>query len=117
MFFKAFLPLVALVTATYATIEVSTPKTTKQLVESEISFWSGTNPRVETAIKNAIRDPESYSHIETTYTLPDNEEPNIATYSVKFRAKNAFGGYVITLAKAEVNIRTKEILSLSFYPA
>jgi hypothetical protein len=61
-------------------------------------FW-GVSPFVHTAIKNRLRDPDSYKYIGA-------DPPQISTYTgkpcwlelVKFRSKDRFGSYVITTA-------------------
>jgi hypothetical protein len=47
-----------------------------------------------------MNDPASYDHVETRYS--DHETFLIVT--TKFRGKNAFGGLVINLLQAKVNL-------------
>jgi hypothetical protein len=61
-------------------------------------FW-GVSPFVHTAIKNRLRDPDSYKYIGA-------DPPQVSTYTgkpcwlelVKFRSKDRFGSYVTTTA-------------------
>ena len=62
------------------------------------SAYDGSCLPVVRAVKANLRDPGSFEHIETgfyqTYTA--------AHVTMKYRAKNGFGGYTVSVAKAEV---------------
>lgn len=64
-----------------------------------ISSWDGSCPHLESVIKASMNDPDSYKHVETKWW--DNND--YAIVLVKFRGKNAFGGYVINYCKAKVS--------------
>ena len=57
------------------------------------SEWDGSVYQVKRYLKNTLRDPDSYQSIKWGTV----REQNDGSYAVwhKFRAKNAFGGYVI----------------------
>lgn len=84
--------------------EKNKPKPAEQLrqekIEESFSRWSGAQIYLEKYIKDDLKDPESYEHIETTYR--DNGET--LTVKMRYRAKNSFGGYVVSQAVAETKI-------------
>lgn len=88
-------------TATY-----SAPKPTKSKwelwQEQYVSGWDGSCRPVEQLIKKNLNDPKSYEHSETRYYLnADTTKVNVLT---AFRAKNGFGGLVLTTYSAEVDM-------------
>lgn len=60
------------------------------LIESQFSLWDGSHTKLKGIIKNAMNDPKSFEHDETTYI--DNGE--FITVHTKYRGKNGFGGVV-----------------------
>lgn len=81
-----------------------TPKTAEQLKEEKIKLafspWDGSHRQLEKYVKNNLKDPESYEHIETRYGVKDD----IVTVVMKYRAKNSFGGFVVNQAIATAKI-------------
>lgn len=66
------------------------------LIKGSFSAWDGSHRELERQIKATLEDPDSYEHIKTSYTdLGEN-----LLISTKYRAKNSFGGYVITTVGA-----------------
>lgn len=61
-----------------------------------LSGWSGSQPHVVSKLKQALNDPGSFDHIETK-VRPINENGQ-HEFVMKYRAKNAFGGLVISQA-------------------
>ena len=60
-----------------------------------LSAWDG-SLRDDRALKNSLNDPGSYEHIGTKIT-PVNSE-GVHTAYVTFRARNGFGGMVVSKA-------------------
>ena len=72
----------------------------KQTIENQFSAWDGAHRPLEKAIKNSLADPDSYQHIETKRNV-QNDTIYVET---TFRAKNAFGGYVVNKAKGAYSL-------------
>lgn len=61
-----------------------------------LSSWGGSHRQFVKAVKDRLNDPDSFKH-DTTHVSPvNNSRHNII---LKFRAKNAFGGYVPGIAR------------------
>ncbi|WP_312076816.1 SHOCT domain-containing protein [Chryseobacterium sp.] len=65
----------------------------KQLAfaKTNISAWDGSNPKLERAIKKSMNDPDSYEHVQTTFSY--KKDKVIAT--MIYRGNNAFGAKVL----------------------
>lgn len=72
----------------------------KKKIERHLSPWNGSHMKVSRRIKESLNDPDSYEHIETRYV--DNGD--LITVITKIRAKNSFGGKIITAFVATVDI-------------
>lgn len=68
-----------------------------------LSAWDG-SLRDERALKNSLNDPGSYEHVETRIT-PVNSD-GVHTAYVTFRARNGFGGLVLSKATVIVDNET-----------
>lgn len=70
-------------------------------VETQFSAWDGSHIELSKAIKWRLKDPDSYEHIKTTYSVIKNKD-NIFELVVftSYRAKNSFWGFVIENVKA-----------------
>lgn len=66
-----------------------------------LSGWDGSHTAVKSSIKEKMRDPSSFEHIETKIT-PIDEKGNHVLY-MKYRAKNGFGGMNVATAKAVID--------------
>lgn len=77
-----------------------------------VSGWDGSCKPVVAALKKALNDPGSYDHAETQYYL--NADTSIITVLTSFRAKNAFGGLILTSYKATLDING-DLLTLEEY--
>lgn len=55
-----------------------------------LSGWDGSSLQFTTEVKELLRDPESFEHIETKITPKDKDSKHII--SMKYRARNGFGG-------------------------
>jgi len=65
-----------------------------------LSAWDGSHRGVENYIKDRLKDPDSFEHIETRITPVSPEGTH--SLSMKYRAKNGFGGYTVGVAVAVV---------------
>jgi len=74
-----------------------------------ISVVDGHHLALQRAIKENLKDPDSYKHIETKY-LATESGYDIVT---KFRSKNSFNGYVISRAFAQTD-KSGKVLSWEF---
>lgn len=63
------------------------------------SAYDGSCLPLVRAVKANLNDPESFRHIETGYY----QTYTTAHVTMKYRAKNGFGGYTVSVAKAEVS--------------
>lgn len=75
-------------------------KERKILIEKQFSSWDGSHRILSKAIKKVMNDPSSFEHVETVYI--DMGDHLIVT--TKYRGKNAFGGKVLGMVKAKVNL-------------
>lgn len=71
-----------------------------KLLEKQFSGWDGSHLQLTRAIKESMKDPKSYQHVETTYV--DKGEYLIVTTS--YRGKNGFGAMVLEKVSAKVGI-------------
>lgn len=69
-------------------------------IESQFSSWDGSHRNLERLIKSSMNDPDSYDHVETTFT-DNGDHLRVLT---KFRGRNAFGGVVLDSVEAKVAI-------------
>ena len=69
-----------------------------------LSSWNGAHRGVEKYVKENLRDPSSYEHIETRIT-PVNKKGEHSLI-MKYRAKNGFGGMTVESIMATVKNET-----------
>lgn len=71
------------------------PKTAEELrterIERGFSGWNGAHIKLQRKIKENLKDPESYEHIETFY----GDKGDFLLVRTKYRARNSFGGMTI----------------------
>lgn len=68
---------------------------------SIFSAWDGScRPLVE-YVKDKVRDPDSFEHINTEY-IESREYPVSYLVTMRFKSKNSFGGYKVGYITAEV---------------
>ena len=60
-----------------------------------LSGWDGSHRGLVRQVRDNLRDPDSFDHIETLIS-PNNE--GIHTVTMKYRARNGFGGMNIETA-------------------
>ena len=72
----------------------------KQAVRSLFSGWDGSVQSVEAAIKQRLKDPDSYKHVETRYSDTGIGDVTVIT---QYRARNSFNAVVTSVAVAMVS--------------
>lgn len=76
------------------------PPTRDEQIEAQFSLFSGAHRGLQRVIKNGLNDPDSYEHISTTY----EDYKDFLIVSTKYRAKNVFGGFVVSEVVAKVSL-------------
>jgi len=84
-------------------------KTRVDSIKMQFSSWDGSHRKLERYIKDNMNDPDSYDHVETRYS----DYGSYLLVATKFRGKNAFGGTVLNIvtAKVDINGNVFEIVS------
>lgn len=77
-------------------------------VKSQFSGWDGSHRSVEAALKERMKNPKSYEHVETGYTVGAGSITVVTTY----RGTNGFGAVVTNRAIATVDM-AGNVLTLS----
>jgi len=65
-----------------------------------LSSWDGSHSTVVQKVKEQLRDPNSFEHVETKITPVNNSGEH--GLLMQYRANNAFGGKTVGLVKAVV---------------
>ena len=81
----------------------------KENLEKQFSAYDGSHRGLTELIKKNMPDPESYEHVETSFS----DKGDHIFVATKFRGKNGFGGYVFQTVTANVDYEGNvlEILS------
>ncbi len=66
-----------------------------------LSAWDGSHRELVQALKDSLRDPDSFEHIETKIT-PVNDK-GVHVLMMRYRARNGFGGMNVGALMATVN--------------
>lgn len=82
-------------------------ETRKLAIKSQFNNWDGSHINLEQSIKKSIADPNSYEHVATNYDVI-RDTLYILT---DFRAKNAYGGKVVTRVKGVYTLEGKQVLA------
>lgn len=69
-------------------------------IKRQFSGWDGAHPAVERAIKDQMKNPDSYQHVETRYI--DTGYDNFTVFT-RFRGTNSFNAVVTNTATATVS--------------
>ena len=77
-------------------------------IKSQFSGWDGSHRQVERALKARMKNPDSYEHVETRYSVGADSITVVTTY----RGTNSFNAVVTNQAIATVD-KTGNVLSLS----
>jgi hypothetical protein len=75
-----------------------------------LNGWDGSHWDMQDAIKNSLRNPRSFDHIQTAITPAD--EKGVHRVIMKYRAENGFGGMNIERAIGIVDSKTCKLLRL-----
>lgn len=75
-----------------------------------LSGWDGSNASLVQQVKNQLREPDSFEHIETRITPEVNGKHNI---TMEYRARNGFGGMNVATAVGTVDHQTCEAILTS----
>lgn len=62
----------------------------KAAIEAQFSKWDGSHPSVERLVKKGMKNPDSYQHVETRYSILPKGFMVVTT----IRGTNSFGGVV-----------------------
>ncbi|MEH6478364.1 MAG: hypothetical protein V7727_21915 [Sneathiella sp.] len=65
-----------------------------------LSGWDGSHIKLASYVENNLRDPDSYDHIETR--ISPVTKTGTHTLSMKYRARNGFGGMTIGQVAATI---------------
>ena len=81
----------------------------KERIKKGFSAWDGSHRELEKIIKISMNDPNSYEHVETTYS----DKGDYLIVKTTFRGKNAFGGVVKNwvLAKTDLDGNIIQVIS------
>lgn len=71
----------------------------RQRVASQFSTWDGSHPVVERAVKASMKNPSSYEHVSTRFSIQGSE----VIVTTTFRGTNSFGAVVPTTATATLD--------------
>ena len=80
----------------------------KAEIDQQFSHWDGSHMEVEAAIKQQMKNPDSFKHVETRYV----EVPKGLIVTTTYRGTNSFNAVVTQTAVAEVDLRGR-VLSLT----
>ena len=69
-------------------------------IKSQFSLWDGSHRGLEEIIKKQMNDPDSYKHVETSYS----DLGDYILVKTTFRGKNKFGGVVTNWIEAKFTI-------------
>lgn len=84
-------------------------KNRKENIDKLFSPYNGKNTALERYIKYNMNDPDSYKHIVTTHS----DKGDHILVITKFRAKNIYGGTVINIVSAKLDLKGNVIEILS----
>ena len=66
-----------------------------------LSVWDGSLAEFRTEVKNMMREPDSFEHVETRVSPVDEDGKHLAIMT--YRARNGFGGMNVGTARASFN--------------
>ena len=79
-------------------------------IAKQFSSWDGSHYKLKAFIKNQLKDPDSFKHLETVYKKTGNGETLIVCCS--YTATNSFGGRVRNEVCAETRINDGVIIKV-----
>ena len=80
-----------------------------EMIEEEFSAWDGSHRELTRVIKDTMKDPNSYEHVETTY----RDMGDYLIVTTRFRGTNTFGAVVTNSVEAKVSLDGEVIDILS----
>ena len=109
-FFKAlFIAVVVMATivAGYLSYQSRTSgsPTREELVKSQFSRWDGSHAALVKVVKDAMKDPSSFEHLETSF----RDEGRYAYVVMKYRGVNSFGAVVPGRVAARVDMHGRVV--------
>tara|TARA_Y100000385_G_scaffold152191_1_gene157839 strand:- start:30 stop:395 length:366 start_codon:yes stop_codon:yes gene_type:complete len=100
--FYLIIIIIGIATCTTFTSTPDPVKSTKeQQIEAQFSKWDGSHRYLTKSVKKSLKDPDSYTHVTTTYNTFDDYIEVYMTYS----ARNSFGGIVTEQAKGTFDLK------------
>jgi hypothetical protein len=75
-------------------------KNREETIKRQFSSWDGSHRTLTKVIKDRMKDPDSYEHIETRY----RDDGNSIIVITRYRGANSFGGKVVNTMTARVDI-------------
>ena len=84
----------------------------KEKIERHFSLWNGSHRGLTRFIKNAMNDPRSYEHVETSYI----DKGDYLKVKTTFRGKNMLGGIVKNWIWAKVDLEGNVVEVISQGP-
>lgn len=81
-------------------VEPSKENTREERIKRQFSAWDGEHIKLSKYVKNHMKNPDSYEHVETRYSDKDDK----ITVATKYRGTNSFGAIVTSFATAEVDL-------------
>ncbi len=72
----------------------------KERILKQFSSWDGSHSNLKKWVKNNMKDPKSFEHVETTYT---DKGDHLVVY-MKYRGKNSFGATTLETAIGTVDL-------------
>ena len=80
----------------------------KNKIQMQFSSWDGSHSKLKRLVKDAINDPSSFDHVNTTY----EDKGTYILVQMSFRGTNSFGAKVLNSVTAKVDL-DGNILSVS----
>jgi hypothetical protein len=98
----AFLYIIGSISGRSDTTKTEDPKNE---IEKHLSELDGSCPKFKRYIKDNLKNPSSFEHVETRYV--DNSD-GTAIIIMKYRGTNSFNAIITSYAKCTLNIYTGE---------
>lgn len=80
-------------------------------IERHFSQYDGSYTKFKNYIKENLKDPSSFEHVETVFT---NNNDGTATVIMKYRGRNSFGAITTEIVKCTLNIATGDFSGVIF---
>lgn len=78
-------------------------------IDRQFSSWDGSHMKLVKAVKNAMNDPNSYEHVQTSYI----REGKVLFVKMDYRGKNGFGALVKTSVLGQVDANTGDVITVN----